>query len=210
MSGQGKSSRPILWIVAGPNGSGKSTLYDATNIESFGRSVWIINPDLLTARIREVEGLGLTDANLQAVQRIELWLRASIRAHRTVGVETVLSTPKYRKVVRLAKRYGFEVRLIYVILRSVELNIGRVRLRVAKGGHRVPDAKIRERYSRSLAQLPWFLAEADMALIFDNSGATHKRVALKENGILRVDTDVPPDVASVLKLGVSGRARQKD
>jgi predicted ABC-type ATPase len=42
---------PKLWIVAGPNGSGKSTLYDATDIEGFGRSVWIINPDILAAHI---------------------------------------------------------------------------------------------------------------------------------------------------------------
>ena len=49
------SSRPKLWIVAGPNGSGKSTLYDTTLIDDFGRSVWIINPDLLTQRIIDQE-----------------------------------------------------------------------------------------------------------------------------------------------------------
>jgi predicted ABC-type ATPase len=90
-------SRPIFWIIAGPNGSGKSSLYENARIESFGRSVWIINPDLLAARIRDVEGLELVAANLEAVQRIEVWLDASIRAHQTVGVETVLSTDKYRR-----------------------------------------------------------------------------------------------------------------
>jgi predicted ABC-type ATPase len=83
-----------LWIIAGPNGSGKSSAYQDASIEDSLRSVWIINPDLLTARIREVEGLPLSAANLQAVQRIEAWLEASIQAHQTVGVETVLSTDK--------------------------------------------------------------------------------------------------------------------
>jgi predicted ABC-type ATPase len=65
--------------------------------------VWIINPDVLTARIRTVEGRQLQDANLEAVRRIEAWLEASIRAHQTVGVETVLSTDKYRRLVVAAK-----------------------------------------------------------------------------------------------------------
>jgi predicted ABC-type ATPase len=43
--------RPKLWIVAGPNGSGKSSLYTNSDIEDFAGSVWIINPDVLSARI---------------------------------------------------------------------------------------------------------------------------------------------------------------
>ena len=46
-----RAERPILWIVAGPNGSGKSTLYDQTDIEDFGKSVWIINPDAECAEV---------------------------------------------------------------------------------------------------------------------------------------------------------------
>jgi predicted ABC-type ATPase len=144
--------RPIFWIVAGPNGSGKSTAYEDADIEAFARSVWIINPDVLTARIRKVEGRQLQDANLEAVRRIEAWLEASIRAHQTVGVETVLSTDKYRRLVVAAKEHGFEVRLTYVILDSPERSIERVKLRVAKGGHAVPERKIVERYSCSLVK----------------------------------------------------------
>jgi predicted ABC-type ATPase len=124
---------PVLLIVAGPNGSGKSSAYQDTNVEAFGRSVWIINPDLLAARIRDVEDLALAAANLEAVQRIEAWLEASIRAHQTVGVETVLSTGKYRRLVETAKQLGFELRLIYVCLDSAQRNVERVRLRVKKG-----------------------------------------------------------------------------
>ena len=87
---------PVFLIVAGPNGSGKSSAYQDADFEAFGRCVWIINSDLLAARIREVERLALAAANLEAVRRIEAWLKTSIRAHQTVGVETVLSTPKYR------------------------------------------------------------------------------------------------------------------
>ena len=66
-----RPERPILWIVAGPNGSGKSSFYNRTDIEGWGGSVWIINPDLLTAAIVDAENLSLEAANLAAVQRIE-------------------------------------------------------------------------------------------------------------------------------------------
>jgi predicted ABC-type ATPase len=140
----GSVEPPIFWIVAGPNGSGKSSTYQTYEYEASARSIWIINPDLLTARLQEEEGLALYDANLQAVLRIEAWLDASIRAHQSVGGETVLSTDKYRRLVTLAKGLRFQIRLTYVILDSPQRCIERVRFRVTKGGHAVPVDKIVE------------------------------------------------------------------
>lgn len=97
---------PRFWIVAGPNGSGKSTLYDRTDIEGFGRAVWIINPDLLSQRVAHRERMPLLDASGQALNRIWSWLEASIQAYQTVGVETVLSTDKYRAFVDRAHPSG--------------------------------------------------------------------------------------------------------
>lgn len=131
--------------MSGPNGSGKTSIFDNADIEDFGRSVWIINPDALAKRIRDIERLESLPANLEAVRRIERWLYASVEAHQTAGVETVLSTSKYRALVSAAKERGFAIRLIYVLLSSPQLNIERVRLRVAKGGHDVPEEKIIER-----------------------------------------------------------------
>lgn len=192
--------RPKFWIVAGPNGSGKSSLYDQTDIESFGRSIWIINPDLLAARIRSVELLDLHEANLEAVRRIEAWLEASIQAHQTVGVETVLSTPKYQRLVSAAKSRQFEVNLIYVLLRSPDLCIERVRLRVAKGGHDVPRQKIVDRWYRSLGQLPWYLEQADRAWLFDNSGAKPRLMGQKSKGTLLLDPDALPEIQQAAAL----------
>jgi predicted ABC-type ATPase len=190
-----------LWIVAGPNGSGKSSSYQSLDVEASARSVWIINPDLLTVRLQEVERLDLQAANMQAVQRIEAWLEVSIRAHQTVGVETVLSTDKYRRLVLAAKALQFRIRLTYVILNSPELCIERVRFRVKKGGHAVPEDKIVERYARSLDQLPWFLDEADEAWLLDNSGAALRLMGRKQDGVITLDPDALPQiVAAVQKI----------
>lgn len=176
-------------------------------IEAPAGAVWIINPDLLSARIRVQEGLTGWDANLAAVKRIEVWLRASLRAHQSVGVETVLSTDKYRKLVRLAYKHGFRVRMIYVVLSDVALNIERVRLRVAKGGHDVPAERIRDRRRRSFGELPWFLVHVDDVEVLDNSGAEPVLVARKTDDMLEIFGDLAPELAAAVDRAVRGDLR---
>jgi predicted ABC-type ATPase len=195
-----KAERPIFWIFGGPNGSGKSSAYADTSFQADGQTIWIVNPDLLTARIQKIEGLELGQANIQSVVRIEAWLDASIGTHKSVGVETVLSTGKYRRLVTKAKTLGFEVRLTYVILNSPDLNVERVRLRVAKGGHDVPEDKIRERYVKSLQQLPWFFDEADRVLLYDNSGAEPVKILEKSGPRVDIYSRALPAVLSALGL----------
>ena len=185
-------SQPTLWIVAGPNGSGKSTIYSLLSAEEPSGSIWIINPDELTNRIEEQEGLARQQANLESVTRIEAWLYASIHAHQTVGVETVLSTDKYRALVTDARRHGFAVRVIFVFLANPDLNVERVRIRVQKGGHDVPEDRIRARWVRSFQQFAWFLAEADRVDVFENSGADPKRILTKVSNDLTVYDDLIP------------------
>jgi len=194
-----RPDQPVFLIVAGPNGSGKSSVYRDADLEWGGRSVWIVNPDLLAARISEVEAVPLEDANLVAVKRIESWLDASIDVHKTIGVETVLSTDKYRRLVTRAKALGFAVWLIYVVLDSPERSIQRIKLRVAKGGHHVPNDKVRKRYGGSLAQFPWFLEQADEAWIYDNSGATPKQIGEKHDGVVTLDEDALEVVATAVR-----------
>ena len=179
-----RPEKPVLWIVAGPNGSGKSSLYNRTDIEGWGGSVWIINPDLLTAKIVEEEGLELTAANLAAVNRVEAWLYTSIDAYQTIGVETVLSSPKYRALVTHGRQRGFEVRMIYVVLASAELQLARIRRRVREGGHDVPADKVIDRRRRSFKELCWFANHVDQLFIFDNSSGPPDLVAQKVSGRL--------------------------
>jgi len=140
----------------------------------------------------------LIDANLQAVIRMETWLYASIDAYQTIGVKTVLSTGKYRKLVETAKANGFEFNLIYVYPRTVEMNIQRVRARFQKGGHDVPEDKIRERRIKSFEQFEWFFNAADNAIVLDNSEAELRIVASKANGTLFLGTNILPEIASVV------------
>lgn len=185
--------------MAGPNGCGKSTAYGRSDISEFDGSVWIINPDLLTKRLQIQENLERDEANLAAVTRIEAWLDASIDVHQTIDVETVLSTPKYRRLVRKAKERGFEVRFIYVYVDTLERQLERIRLRVAKGGHDVPADKVVARRERSFEAFPWFFWEAHNALVFDNSGADLKLVATKDQPAL---AELSGELAPELREGI--------
>jgi predicted ABC-type ATPase len=193
------TGKPRFWIVAGPNGSGKSTAYGKGDVAGLDGSVWIINPDLLTARLSEAEKLDLQKANLAAVNRIEAWLDASIEVHQTIGVETVLSTNKYRRLVEKAKQHEFEICFVYVYLESAELQIERIKARVAKGGHHVPDDKVRSRRERSFQQMPWFFWQADRAWVFDNSGNEPRLVAQFEDGNGFIEGDMPDGLHNLIQ-----------
>jgi predicted ABC-type ATPase len=54
------------------------------------------------------------------------------------------------ELIHKAKACGYEVFLAFAALNNPERNIARVRDRVAKGGHFVPEGDVRRRYMRSL------------------------------------------------------------
>ncbi len=130
-------------------------------------------------------------------------MEATLRVHRSVGVETVLSTAKYQRLVTLAKSLGFHFHLFYVALDSPQRNVERVSARVLKGGHDVPEQKIVERYWRSLDQLPWFLKAADSAEIYDNSGAEPRLVARKADGEVVVAETVPTNLSKAIRAAAN-------
>lgn len=167
-------------------------------------SIWIINPDLLAKRIADHEVMEPVVANLAAVQRIEAWLDASIDAHQTIGVETVLSTPKYRRLVEHARARGFGINVIYVFLDTVELNIERVRTRVRKGGHDVPEDRIRARRGRSFEQFGWFCEAADRVDVYDNSGARPQLVLAKRDNEMTIYDDLPEEMVASLEAETPG------
>lgn len=140
-----------------------------------------------------MEHADLETANLEAVERIEAWLNASIAVYQTIGVETVLSSGKYRPLVQHAKTAGFEIRMIYVLLESADLQIDRVHQRVRTGGHDVPVDKIVARRHRSFDQFPWFAEHVDHCYVFDNSTGEPLLVAEKVDGDLMILHDLPSD-----------------
>ena len=82
-----------------------------------------------------------------------------------------------------AKARKYNVMLLFVGTVSVELNLERVRSRVVKGGHDVPEEDQRRRFPRSMRNLRTALSLADEAILYDNStSAGFVKVATMSDG----------------------------
>lgn len=156
-----------IYVLAGTNGAGKSSIGGA--LFRRGNSDYF-NPDEWTQRILAANpGLSLNEANAAAWQQGRLLLERAIRERLRFAFETTLGGSTIPALLAKAAADGIEVRIWYAGLASPELHLARVRARVAKGGHDIPEDKIRQRYQDSrlhLIDLLLFLAEL---YVYDNS-----------------------------------------
>ncbi len=70
--------------------------------------------------------------------------------------------------------------LLFVGTNDVSINLARVEQRVRDGGHDVSQEDQLRRYPRSMSNLKKALELADEAIVFDNSGSSHRVVAVKD------------------------------
>jgi predicted ABC-type ATPase len=68
-----------------------------------------------------------------------------------VVVESTFSGRTFQRVIESAKDAGFDVTILFLWLDSADSSLARVKERVAKGGHDVPEEDIRRRFPRSLS-----------------------------------------------------------
>lgn len=83
--------------------------------------------------------------------------------------ESVMSHHSKIELLEQGQQMGYRTYLYYVATDDPEINISRVRNRVALGGHTVPEDKIVSRYHRSLDLLMDAVKHTNRAYIFDNS-----------------------------------------
>jgi len=175
---------PEFWIVAGPNGAGKTTCVQKEPISNLLPAVRFLNPDDFTlTKLRATGYAGFADAPVdvqaklfvESADEVLAETQAGIAAGEPVGVETVLSSSKYRPLVEEVRAADGFVGLIYVALSSPIIARERVATRVRRGGHGVPDEKVDQRWRRSLDCLGWFAERATAFWVVDNSDSDPSR-----------------------------------
>jgi predicted ABC-type ATPase len=180
----GVADGPSLVFVAGPNGSGKSTFF-AEYLEPLGLPY--VNADEIARRLRETDpGASPADVDRRAFREAERLRAALLEAGVSFSTETVFSDPVGAKLkfLQAARRRGFATFLVFICLESAALSIARVHQRTRQGGHDIPDAKLRARFPRTLANLRAAIPLVDEAFLFDNSSfeAPYRIVAVYRQG----------------------------
>lgn len=160
-------ARPRLFVLAGVNGAGKSSV-GGFHLErhGIGPDDWF-NPDA-AARMLAEAGVPTGDASIEAWQIGRALLEAAIAEQRPHAFETTLGGTTIPSLIRTACT-THAVRMWFCGLDTPERHIRRVRERVARGGHDIPEAKIRARFERAVVNLIALMPGLAELKVFDNS-----------------------------------------
>lgn len=177
---------PSLLFVAGPNGAGKSTFF-AEYLAPLGLPY--VNADEIARRLRAAErDVAAADVDRGAFREAERLRAALLEARVSFATETVFSDPVGAKLrfLQTARRRGFATFLVFICLESAALSIARVHQRARQGGHDIPDATLRARFPRTLANMRAAIPLVDEAFLFDNSSfdTPYRIVAVYRHGHL--------------------------
>jgi predicted ABC-type ATPase len=156
-----------IYVLAGTNGAGKSSIAGAMFRR---RGVEPFDPDAAARLVRARNpGLSAEEANSAAWHQGRRLLERAIAERCAFAFETTLGGRTITALLGRALDAGATVRIWYVGLASPELHLARVRARVARGGHDIPEATVRRRFHDSRLNLIRLLPRLTELRVFDNT-----------------------------------------
>lgn len=157
----------VITVLAGVNGAGKSSVAGEF---ADTKSDFFFNPDTIAAKIRALHpDISPALANGHAWQIGKSLLEQAIQDGKDYRFETTLGGRTIPALLRQAAGAGHAVNIWFCGLNSPDLHLARVRTRVARGGHDIPEAKIRERWNTSRENLIRLLPHLNHLRVFDNT-----------------------------------------
>ena len=157
-------TKPTVYMIAGPNGAGKTTaamalLPDFLSIHEF------VNADEIARGLNPLDPYGQpVAAGRVMLERID----ELISEGKSFAFETTGASRVFAERLQKARDAGYRLGIIYLWLPNVETAKQRVALRVAQGGHNVPERDVERRFGRSLQNLiRLYLPLMDQVDLFD-------------------------------------------
>lgn len=169
-------------MLAGTNGAGKSSI-GGELLRAEG--VHFYNPDDASRRLRAANpSLTAGEANGLAWQQGVTLLQRAVSARGNFAFETTLGGETITRLLEAAIDVGLEVHVWYAGLASVEQHVQRVKARVARGGHDIPEDTIRRRHVTGRLNLIRLLPRLATLRVYDNSAEGDPARSLKPQPVL--------------------------
>jgi predicted ABC-type ATPase len=169
-----QQAMPRIFVIGGPNGAGKTTaaaglLPEILECEEYVNADAIANA--LSPFASERAAFKAGRLMLDAIHELAA-------SRRSFAFETTMASRSFVPFLRRCRASGYEVRLVFLWLKSVRLARSRVAKRVRSGGHDIPMDVIKRRYRVGTHNfLHLYVPLADQWAAYDNSGRKPTLVA---------------------------------
>ncbi len=184
-------------IIGGVNGAGKSILYNSGELDSSKLGIRINVDELIAEKYNN--NWRDFKTQIKASKEIIRELNRCMENKLSFNQETTLAGKTILNTIKKAKKLGYIINLHYIGLNSPELAISRVRERVLKGGHGIPDDTINIRYFNSLKNLQEILPICDNVYIYDNS-VNKKNILIVENKTIKFKNVIPEYIKNYIDV----------
>jgi len=178
---------PNVYIVAGPNGVGKTT-FARSFLPKYAECQNFINADLIAQGLAPfAPQTAAVRAGRIMLEQIENFARRGV----DFGFETTLSGRSYLNLIGDLKTRQYKITIYFLWAPTVEVTGSRIKQRVLKGGHDIPEVDQNRRFARSLENfLNHYRPLADAWTLFNNSGLEPVPIAEQVQGEIRIiETD---------------------
>jgi predicted ABC-type ATPase len=117
---------------------------------------------------------------------------AALRERRSFAVEDLVVDTE---LLESARDAGYATKVVFISTEDPNLNVGRILIRMSRGGQSVPLSTIPESYEESMKSLPEARKHANDVLVYDNTpdGKGHRLVARFIAGEVVKATHTPPE-----------------
>jgi predicted ABC-type ATPase len=170
--------RKRIVIVAGPNGAGKTTFAKRFLPKEAG-FLEFVNADLIA------QGLSPFAPGRAAIRAGRIMLERiaeHVRNRHSFAFETTLAGLNYARHIPRWRKMGYHVRLVFLSLPFADSAVARVRMRVAQGGHDVPEQIIRRRFDSGLRNFRnTYQTLVNAWDLYDNSASVPRLIASGKN-----------------------------
>lgn len=175
-----------LLVVGGPNGSGKSTFVTRLLRE---RDRPYLCADLIA---KEFSQLGALSQQVEAGREFLRRSETQLLRDEDFIIESTLSGRTLRRFLERARDAAYNITIVFIYLDSPITCIDRVRQRVRRGGHHVPDEDVHRRFARSCDNF-WhiYCKIADQWVVYYNAGSKFVEVVFgSPDGFAVCDDDL--------------------